>query len=211
MTEATLLYEANSDSPFSGSEETARPVPIFRIVYVNAIPRISTNCQVAPSILAQANGSFNDVSPIRLASFSDGLSLSAIVTERALSPLKETTGPAGSAFDRFGWLIAGNWGDTLVTSFYPPNMFRKVSVGGNISQFFAASSLHPGGLNVLMGDGSVRFAKDSTQTWPFDPLSGDPAGASQDGHGARVNLPAAGVWQALASRNGGEVVTGDSY
>jgi hypothetical protein len=184
---------------------------IYGSLYVNAIPTVGTNCQVAPSVLAQANGSFSDLSPIRLSSFSDGLSLTAIVTERALSPLREITDSSGSGYDRYGWLIAGNWGDTLVTCFYPPNMYRKASISGNLSHFFAASSLHPGGLNLLAGDGSVRFIKDSAQSWPFDAQSGTPTGASQTGQGAWINLPASGVWQALATRNGGEVISTDSF
>ena len=46
-----------------------------------------------------------------------------------------------------------------------------------------ASSSHPGGANVLMGDGAVHFIKDS------------------------INLC---IWRALATRNGGEVISGDS-
>ncbi|MBX6314093.1 MAG: DUF1559 domain-containing protein [Isosphaeraceae bacterium] len=49
---------------------------------------------------------------------------------------------------------------------------------------YTLSSYHPGGANVLMADGSVRFLKDST------------------------NLQT--VW-ALGSRNGGEVLSADSY
>jgi prepilin-type N-terminal cleavage/methylation domain-containing protein/prepilin-type processing-associated H-X9-DG protein len=47
-----------------------------------------------------------------------------------------------------------------------------------------ASSLHPGGVNVCMTDGSVRFIKDT------------------------VNQV---TWWAIGSRNGGEVVSADSY
>jgi prepilin-type processing-associated H-X9-DG protein len=90
-------------------------------------------------------------------------------------------------------------------------MYHKVSLDGNTSQYFAASSLHPGGLNVLMGDGSVRFAKDSIQTWPYDSLSGVPTGSTLGAQGAWVNLPPSGIWQALSTRNGSEIVTGDSY
>lgn len=46
------------------------------------------------------------------------------------------------------------------------------------------SSRHPGGVNVLMADGSVRFTKDSIS---------------------------AVTWWALGSRNGGEVISADSY
>jgi prepilin-type processing-associated H-X9-DG protein len=52
----------------------------------------------------------------------------------------------------------------------------------------SASSMHPGGLNVLMGDGSVRFVKDSVQSWPFNPLTGNPAGSSQK-FGKRLRQP----------------------
>ncbi len=47
-----------------------------------------------------------------------------------------------------------------------------------------ASSHHPGGVNVVFADGSVRFVKDS------------------------ISPP---TWWALGSRNGGEVVSSDSY
>ena len=46
------------------------------------------------------------------------------------------------------------------------------------------SSAHPGGVNVLAGDGSVRFVKNS------------------------VSVPA---WRAFGSRAGGEVVSADAY
>lgn len=46
------------------------------------------------------------------------------------------------------------------------------------------SSRHPGGVNVVMADGSVRFVKDSVNNT---------------------------TWWALGSRNGGEIVSADSY
>jgi prepilin-type processing-associated H-X9-DG protein len=45
-------------------------------------------------------------------------------------------------------------------------------------------SFHPGGINILMGDGSVRFLKDSVNV---------------------VTL------RALISLNGGEVISADQY
>jgi prepilin-type processing-associated H-X9-DG protein len=47
-----------------------------------------------------------------------------------------------------------------------------------------ASSLHPGGVNLGMCDGSVRFVKDT------------------------INRP---MWRALGSMNGGEVLSSDQY
>ena len=43
---------------------------------------------------------------------------------------------------------------------------------------------HPGGINIMLGDGSVRFIKDTV---------------------------ALSVWRALSTRNGGEVVSGSDY
>jgi len=54
---------------------------------------------------------------------------------------------------------------------------------GNVDSFIGAGSFHPGGANVLLMDGSVRFAKSST------------------------NLA---IWNAVGTRNGGEVLSADS-
>jgi prepilin-type N-terminal cleavage/methylation domain-containing protein/prepilin-type processing-associated H-X9-DG protein len=54
----------------------------------------------------------------------------------------------------------------------------------NMAMQVPPSSLHPGGVNVLFGDGSVRFLKNS------------------------VSLT---TWRALGTRNGGETVSSDSY
>lgn len=51
-------------------------------------------------------------------------------------------------------------------------------------QDYSARSMHPGGVNVLMADGSIRFVKNS------------------------INLL---TWQAIASINAGEVVSADAY
>jgi prepilin-type processing-associated H-X9-DG protein len=48
----------------------------------------------------------------------------------------------------------------------------------------AARSFHNGGVNVLFGDGSVRFVKDTVDVQ---------------------------VWRALGTRNGREVVSADAY
>ena len=58
------------------------------------------------------------------------------------------------------------------------------SEGGPIYAALTADSYHPGGVNILLGDGSVRFIKDS--------VSGV-------------------AWRALSTIAGGEVISSDSY
>ncbi len=178
---------------------------------VLAQPLLSTGCKVAPSLIAQCNGVFNDISPVRLASVTDGLSNTIFMAEKATTILQQLNALNPRFAAQHGWWITGNWGDTLVTTLYPPNAFDKVTMASMTAWANSASSMHPGGLNVLMGDGSVRFVKDTIQTWPYQPVSGNPAGASRNGQGAWVNLPPSGVWQALSTRSGGEMVMSDSY
>jgi prepilin-type processing-associated H-X9-DG protein len=178
---------------------------------VLAQPLPSNSCVVPSSLIGQCNGVFNDLSPIRLASVTDGLSNTMFMAEKATTILQELNSLNPDYAAQHGWYIAGNWGDTLVTSLYPPNACDKVAPVAMTAWTNSASSMHPGGLNVLMGDGSVRFIKDSIQSSPFNPISGNPAGASQDGQGAWINLPPSGVWQAISTRSGGEVVSSDGY
>jgi prepilin-type processing-associated H-X9-DG protein len=65
-----------------------------------------------------------------------------------------------------------------------PHSIRADPAWNNLSLNVTARSKHPGGVNSLFADGSVRFVKDS------------------------INV---GVWQALGSRNGGEVVSADGF
>ncbi len=68
----------------------------------------------------------------------------------------------------------------------PPNQTAcAVSAGfGNVDSFIGPSSFHPGGVNVLLLDGSVRFIKSS------------------------VSLV---TWNALGTRAGGEAISADAY
>jgi prepilin-type N-terminal cleavage/methylation domain-containing protein/prepilin-type processing-associated H-X9-DG protein len=178
---------------------------------VLAQPLPSNNCAVPGALIVQCNGVFNDVSPIRLASVTDGLSNTILMAEKATTILQELNALNPQYAAQHGWYITGNWGDTLITALYPPNACDKVAAASMTAWTNSASSMHSGGLNVLMGDGSVRFIKDTIQTWPFNTISGIPAAASRNGQGAWVNLPPSGVWQALSTRNGGEVGGGDAY
>jgi prepilin-type N-terminal cleavage/methylation domain-containing protein/prepilin-type processing-associated H-X9-DG protein len=86
------------------------------------------------------------------------------------------------------WWSAGEYTDSVGNFNYTPNSKSPDcsawgGVGTGIGNF-CARSYHPGGVNVALTDGSVRFIKDSiAQT----------------------------TWFALATRNGGEVISSDSY
>jgi len=178
---------------------------------VDAVPREDTDCVAPPAAVGQANGCVNDLSPIRFAAIGDGLSHTIVAAEKSVTRYQRLAAVDPSFPLRHGWYISGNWGDTLFTTFYPPNMGDKVAIAAGYAHMKAATSLHPGGLNALMGDGSVRFIKDSIDTWPFDPFSGQPAGATQNPGGWWENPPPAGIWQALGTRSGGEVVGDDAF
>jgi len=176
-----------------------------------ALPLRANQCRPDPIARQQNNGCFHDMSPVALASSSDGLSNTLFVLERATSPLRGVDTFTPGEFATHGWFITGNWGDTLATTFYPPNAFKSVSLAASIAQFGAGSSLHPGGLNTLMGDGSVRFIKETIQTWRFSPITGNPVGITQSRGGFWINPPAPGLWQALSTRTGSEATATEGF
>ena len=66
------------------------------------------------------------------------------------------------------------------------------------------SSWHPGGANVVMGDGSVKFVTDDVDCGG---VGGDPWAVKWNVPGSATNPK--GVWSAIATRAGGEAVTLD--
>jgi prepilin-type processing-associated H-X9-DG protein len=100
--------------------------------------------------------------------------------------------PVGSNDKGLRWAIGG-FGMTSFNTIVPSNSqlyawggCRMDQAGGGFAwgQYANATSNHPGGCNVLFADGSVRFVKSS------------------------INVP---TWWSLGTRNGGEVVSSDSY
>ncbi len=150
----------------------------------------------------QINGCFNDLAPIRLGDLRDGLSTTAMASERALGHLNEgLIQPHGRWLNSLGTatLLYGDLPPNLALRFSPRDLLKSAPTVN------AVSSFHPGGVNVLMGDGSVRFVKETIGCWPINQESPHPQGMTQV-NGGYINVPRPGVWQALVTRAGGEVI-----
>jgi prepilin-type processing-associated H-X9-DG protein len=152
--------------------------------------------------------------PTTLASITDGTSNTILYGEHSYTKIAE----GGGDPDGPNWWTSGDYGDTTMSSMFPPNYFKTYADsiaglqgrrffprGGNFNN--TASSQHPGGANFAMCDGSVRFIKDSINSW--NPRLIIPPTATDTPY--NTGGQAAGVYQALSTRSGGEVISADAY
>ncbi len=151
------------------------------------------------------------VRPVSIASITDGTSNTIMYGEHAYGK------NVGASPDENGvnWWTSGDYGDTTISSFFPPNYFKTYAQAAALTtKYFTrgdnynmtSSSFHPGGANFCFADGSVRFIKDSINSWNglrIQPVSG--------GGGYSLNGQIYGVYQALSTRNGGEVISADQF
>ncbi|WP_435008447.1 DUF1559 domain-containing protein [Tundrisphaera lichenicola] len=87
-------------------------------------------------------------------------------------------------YDRQTNWIDGDYRHTMYNHYLTPNSTTYDCLRGPQHGWRTARSRHPGGVNLLLADGSVRFVKNT------------------------INLAA---WQSLGTCNGGEVISADSY
>jgi prepilin-type N-terminal cleavage/methylation domain-containing protein/prepilin-type processing-associated H-X9-DG protein len=177
---------------------------------------------VQPTVAGAAS-----IAPVKLAQITDGTSNTFAFGERAHSKLSQQPDADGT----IDYVYNGAWVDgtdsgTYFTSMYYINPFGRMSSDAGLGpagdynydqngdQFsISASSYHPGGANFCFADGSVKFIKDTIQSWQLAPPNWQPVNVSFNVATATftVGPPGMGVYQALSTRNGGEVISADSY
>jgi prepilin-type N-terminal cleavage/methylation domain-containing protein/prepilin-type processing-associated H-X9-DG protein len=192
----------------------------------------------APAELSLQNGAMIDtgmptvaggcgtIGPRTLASITDGTSNTIMWAERCQSKLSVMT---NFEFEEKGWWSDGEYGDSSISSFYPPNVAPLPgyytntppvenpdgcdghSEGGTSYLAISAQSLHPGGVNVALCDGSVRFIKSSINSWNFNPPNMNRNPGSTTAPCFPVSASGNGVWQSLSTINGGEIISSDAY
>ncbi|WP_410001674.1 DUF1559 domain-containing protein [Singulisphaera sp. GP187] len=154
------------------------------------------------------DGLFFDRSCVRFAEISDGLSSTAAYSETIRGTGTDTSGakpadrlrqyaqgaantPLTDGFceavtvwsgQRVREWARGSFCFATFNHFLTPNSKKNDCTSGAVIGRFAARSFHSGGVNLLFADGHVQFAKDS------------------------INL---GTWRAIATRNGGEVISAE--
>jgi prepilin-type N-terminal cleavage/methylation domain-containing protein/prepilin-type processing-associated H-X9-DG protein len=171
------------------------------------------------------NGIYYVFSATTIAQITDGTSNTIMFAEHTRQ-IESSVGGIGSDQVSWHWWTSGNYGDTICNAFWPINPQKRLpyscadqTTGSNV--IGAVSSMHPGGANVAFCDGSVRFIKETIDTWSNAPTGSNcpPPGVTFTGSASAGTGPIwtinpgakVGVWQKLATRNGGEVISSDSY
>jgi len=175
----------------------------------------SPPCPVFAAQMAASTGVIHLYSSTSIGAITDGTSNTMLIGESAFGKL-----PPGR-WD-WQWWTSGNNADTLAVTLYPLNPQKKLNnpdfnagyQGVNVGVMYQAfSSQHPSGANFAFCDGSVKFLKDTIQTMPFDAATGLPYGFAPDANQILRLVPGnqLGVWQAIATKAGGEVVSADQF
>jgi len=100
----------------------------------------------------------------------------------------------------------GRWGEgggNIFSTVLPPN--APSCDGSNSSWLITASSYHPGGANITMCDGVVRFVPETIDCGRIDQVLGQSLATSNPTHGQKwTGISTFGVWGALGSAKAGD-------
>ena len=162
-----------------------------------------------PARVCQINGLFTADRGIPFAEITDGTGQTMLLSERAHGLL------TGEELRYWHWWADSVSNDTRFWTLFPLNPFRKIpDTPETYSSAYksSASSFHPNGAYFAFADGSVRFLKDSIDSWATDG-TGYPLGVSEDDRGIFHMKPGTrlGIYQTLSTRAGNELVAADSY
>ncbi len=158
----------------------------------------------------QDNGVAFANSDIRFADVRDGMGQTLLSGERGHGLLE------GHATTNAHWWFDGYFGDTLFWTLHPINPGRFLTVGEGTPDeanplVNSASSFHAKGANFAFVDGSVRFLRESIDSWPLDPARGMPLGVTGNwmSYYQISSETRPGIYQSLSTRSGGEMI--DSF
>jgi prepilin-type N-terminal cleavage/methylation domain-containing protein/prepilin-type processing-associated H-X9-DG protein len=179
-------YAVSFGNTFWGQDQGSSPFPMKDPV-----------TGLVPVFLKSAFGHYN----VRFADVTDGLSNTVFLAEVLQGDQFDVRGllwssiPGGGSFfsrmppnnpiDYYQTGLVGDFLNQVIFCVSNPGQDLPCTGGsGDKGAYAGARSRHPGGINALMGDGSVRFVKNS------------------------VNMP---TWIGLNTMSGGEVISADQY
>jgi prepilin-type N-terminal cleavage/methylation domain-containing protein/prepilin-type processing-associated H-X9-DG protein len=118
------------------------------------------------------------------------------------------TGNCQESMGDTGWGIGRRWGDShsIYSIFFtvlPPNSPTCANAHGEDWAMPVPSSFHSGGVNMAMGDASVRFVNESINAGDPNVVPPDMNGRPQDYAGPSLW----GVWGAMGTAKGGETAS----